>query len=677
MGERRTLSELIVRVGGEVVARLWAPGSSRGESDPQTGATGATDTAGGTGGTPAPGAANATAAAGAPGAADAALTRFDDSLPEVHLVPALADPSTLKGPGAFQLETRPADLTGSRMFAGLYPLRLAERGSLWIEHVKKLPGRRLPLEVRFGPSAGEVDARGDEAPAGKLGRSVRLDANHIVGPLRVRFVEVRPEHEARVHRPTGFAVEILVLPDKLGDGTEGGLDFAIELLEEVAALHPGLVIAKKSAGALALARGLQVVRSPAQTVLLMEELDRRTRLRLVIADVLRDPHRKVAVDHPLRSGGRLRRPDPTRLLRSLYRPGSTAPVLEGQTPHMASGEVRLRLFAAEERRVRVTYDTPPNRFLLRALRDFARVLRRAERQLEQDRQSRPLARRAGELARAFEQLRRRVPFDGVRPSDHLDLGNSVLQNEPRYRNVLSAWTHLFSRSDLHAHAERLLRYPLSEMPELYEYWCLLRLHSLLEARTVLGGTLRDGVTRRGVGGAMEIADNRVTIRYEGGIELRYELSFARPDSRPTAQARSYTLPMRPDFLVLRRNQAGRVVRLLVLDAKYRVKLSDLVAATRSEDEGARGRARAERRGEFQHGDVYKMHTYREALRLEGHRPDWAVVLYPGSEAQQWPDGCDSDSGRRGIAAFPLRPRREPEALQKLGELDGFLSEQLR
>ena len=594
-------------------------------------------------------------------------------MPDIEVVAYIGEESES---GAFHLESEGVDLRDFSPFAGHYPLRLAERGSLWIEHARKLPRRERELTVRFGASGGEGVS--EEGPASKEYKSVRLDAGHVVGPLRIRFEEVPAEGERGVRRPTGFAVEILILPDKLGDGTEGGLGLVGRMLGEVAALHPGLLIAARSVGALTLARGLQVERSAAQTLVLMEELDHRVGLRQVIADVLRDPHRKVTVEHELRSGGRLRRPDPMRLLRSLDRPGAVAPATAGVTPHIRSGDVGLRLLAAEERRVRVTYDTPPNRFLLRALRDFSGVLRRVEKELEGERQSRPLARRAAGLARAFEQLRRRVPFDGVRPSAHLDLGNSVLQNEPRYRTILSAWTHLFSRSDLHAHAERLLRYPLSEMPELYEYWCLLKLHSLLEQRTpVVRGAVGDGV-RHARHAAREIAANRVIVEYEGGIELRYELSFARPESGRGSQARSYTLPMRPDFLVVRRDAEGRVDRLLVLDAKYRVRLADLDPSTQTDDSGTRDRARKERRGDFQHGDIYKMHTYREALRMEGRRPDWAVVLYPGTVSRRWEDHPDSNGRDGGIAAFPLRPIPSPgqQAGQEPDDLARFLYEQL-
>ena len=89
----------------------------------------------------------------------------------------------------------------------------------------------------------------------------------------------------------------------------------------------------------------------------------------------------------------------------------------------------------------------------------------------------------------------------------------------------------------------------------------------------------------------------------------------------------------------------------VFDAKFRVRR---ISAWDSEDDD---RASEERRGTFKRADLYKMHTYRDALA--GVQSVW--ILYPGDKMRFFPSDKRSSAEvglptvLSGVGAAPLVP----------------------
>ena len=90
--------------------------------------------------------------------------------------------------------------------------------------------------------------------------------------------------------------------------------------------------------------------------------------------------------------------------------------------------------------------------------------------------------------------------------------------------------------------------------------------------------------------------------------------------------RSYSVPLRPDLALWIPN--GRPNSgLHLLDAKFKVVWKNWLDDESDLEE--RENAKAERRGEFKRADLYKMHTYREAIPEA--RTAW--ILYPGTDVR--------------------------------------------
>ena len=188
---------------------------------------------------------------------------------------------------------------------------------------------------------------------------------------------------------------------------------------------------------------------------------------------------------------------------------------------------------------------------------------------------------------------------------------------------------------------------LKDIAELYELWCYFEVEAAVSA--LLGPPAEASAPALDELGAKLPWSFRVAWP-NAGVELFYNLSFSRSAK---AANRSYSVLLRPDIVL--RIAEGRSAGDHLFDAKFKVQaLGDVVPT----DPEAVEDEQPERRGVFKRGDLYKMHTYRDALPRA--RTVW--ILYPGTELQFFDeaDGVIRDAGRvrgdaAGVGAVPLRP----------------------
>jgi predicted component of viral defense system (DUF524 family) len=132
---------------------------------------------------------------------------------------------------------------------------------------------------------------------------------------------------------------------------------------------------------------------------------------------------------------------------------------------------------------------------------------------------------------------------------------------------------------------------------------------------------------------------------EGGLEQPTEARFGQAGTLVYNQYQpSYSVPLRPDFTWKRDGEVG-----VVFDAKFR--LDRLESIGEDDDSPTTAAKRA---------DLYKMHTYRDALGVRA-----AVAVYPGNETVLCPANKDRSQGLAlrdlllgdwaGIGALPRRP----------------------
>lgn len=346
-----------------------------------------------------------------------------------------------------------------------------------------------------------------------------------------------------------------------------------------------------------------------------------------------------------------------------------------------------------------TLDTPPNRFLKFALGQFRatceEVVVAAGRK-----EWLVAAAEARDLLERLDSFLDDPFFDDVGPMSRLPLDSQVLQKREGYRDILLAWL-------MHDAAARLNWPGRKEVydgtnrnvAELYEYWLFFRLRAILKSgplnmRELPGEAGRADDAKPFIspgdhGLQISLKEGEESLcRFDWsskGRRLRVHLFYNRRFSRsekPGVRG-SYTRTLKPDYtLVLLpfdlaadvswddaeklAEKDGRVA-YLHFDAKYRIdKLSGIFGDPEDDDDPDRNISS----GSYKRTDLYKMHTYADAIR----RTTGAYVLYPGSETDR--SGLYEEI-LPGVGAFPMRPHDERGEQRQGHQLAEFLLEALQ
>ena len=306
-----------------------------------------------------------------------------------------------------------------------------------------------------------------------------------------------------------------------------------------------------------------------------------------------------------------------------------------------------------ERRIRATIDTPENRFVKAFIGQARGIIGRMRSEVARRRNvfERNLLDDCEWMDAALTPIVRHSMWEEVGTLARIPFSSTVLQRRRGYRDVLRhfARIRLAPRVPLDRHEMRDLL-ELKNIARLYELWTFFRLAEII--CELLGPPLRSAQPAAADDFQVALGSNR-KFEWPGGTRLAYNESFSRSRQSPN---RSYSVPLRPDITL--RVPEGPNQVLHVLDAKFRVQT--LGDAGFGRDENPRERA-SERRGDFERGDLYKMHTYRDAIRRA--RSVW--ILYPGSEfcffeALGHHSVCtrpeDLPDSIRGVGAIPFTPK---------------------
>lgn len=346
-----------------------------------------------------------------------------------------------------------------------------------------------------------------------------------------------------------------------------------------------------------------------------------------------------------------------------------------------------------------TVDTPPNRFVKCALGRFAGLCAdvRAIDEIDKNRGSAWLE--AGQMETALENLLAEPFFDEVGELRRIPLENQTLQKREGYREVLQAWLMLDAaaqidwpgRADTYDGTNR-------DVATLYEFWLYFTMVRMLETELAMKpavSTKPPPVATDWLPFCCESSTGGMAINLKQGQtsftrfmwtgadkeEMRVHLFYNR---RFGGRARlhksgAYSRGFRPDFtLVLlpadytaadwleaeEDAEADGRIAYIHFDAKYRIEqITELLGAEEPEgdddkqsaQEAADERA-AKTTGTFKNADLYKMHTYNEAIR----RTAGSYVLFPGGT----PMNSKGTGGNRferyqevvpGVGAFAVKP----------------------
>jgi uncharacterized protein len=331
--------------------------------------------------------------------------------------------------------------------------------------------------------------------------------------------------------------------------------------------------------------------------------------------------------------------------------GISSPVLERLGRHVPSQLPDLR--------VELTLDTPENRFCKTFLDQCRGVLQHIRRigMIRFDAFGARVAEEARELDLKLAPVRNHPLWGKVGPMTHLPTGSTVLQQRRGYCQVLEHFSRLRLATKVPldaAKARDLLEG--KDIALLYEIWAFF---AVVEALGEFLGSPSDACRFRTTGFETQVPWD-LKLSWGEAVHLTYSPRFFRsaPEDR-----RSYSVRLRPDIaLEVRREQS---LALHLLDAKF--KLEQLNPNAADEDGALETLDLAERRGGYTRVDLYKMHTYRDAIP----RARTAWILYPGSEFRFFdeiegtvsvPGGLGEEA--TGVGGIPLLPGGSHDVLRE-------------
>jgi predicted component of viral defense system (DUF524 family) len=264
-------------------------------------------------------------------------------------------------------------------------------------------------------------------------------------------------------------------------------------------------------------------------------------------------------------------------------------------------------------RVVTTFDTAPNRFVKHFLGQLVLKLRELETRFSVNIRGEHLAADCRRWQRSVENLARAHFLEEVGEMQIYPAGSQVLLKREEYRQLNDYYRRfLLTGKVVWEGFEELLKTPNKDLATLYEYWCFFQ---LLDA---VAAALNAQVDPRQF--IVEERDTfRVTINQRGKswgrvgqATVYYNRYFWHQEEE------SYSVTLHPDYAVELPNG-----RRFIFDAKYKYDnpgqfMSGDMSADEEQDE--------EKRLVYKKGDLYKMHTYRDALGAQA-----VFVLYPGNE----------------------------------------------
>jgi predicted component of viral defense system (DUF524 family) len=334
-----------------------------------------------------------------------------------------------------------------------------------------------------------------------------------------------------------------------------------------------------------------------------------------------------------------------------------------------------------------THDTPPNRFVLFALTSFRDLCDEIMDEFDDTRGSAWME--ASRMRESLDAFLARPFFRDISPLDRLPLESQTLQKREGYRDILQAWLLLDLAAKLDwPGRDEAYDGKNRDAATLYECWLYFILLDVLKSRLMMEpwkkardkGLFVSAGKNRGVMINLRKGQESVSrLVWKGvdgtemGVHFFYNRKFlGAPDPKISG---SYSKAFWPDYTLaffpreyMERGDWSEAeeaalkdgkIAYLHFDAKYRLDLIPGKAGPfGNDDEGTLLSEREEAKGcdTYKRGDLYKMHTYNDAIR----RTAGSYVLYPGQEGAPTEDFPRYEEVAPGVGAFPLRPGPESQ-----------------
>ncbi len=245
-------------------------------------------------------------------------------------------------------------------------------------------------------------------------------------------------------------------------------------------------------------------------------------------------------------------------------------------------------------------------------------------------------------------------LEDVKRPYHEPFESTVLLKRQGYRELFEAYIVLGMSIEFKMEeGPELIRGHEKKVYETYEYWCYLKLYQCLYEMSENKPPLRISDKNRAVTFRKPIIFEISRGSGEYIVDYYYNKNFD-PD---VEEFRSYSIRLRPDFTLVITNNGNKSI--INFDSKYKVKLKDPSEIAIDDSEMKIG---------CWEYDIYKMHTYRDALL----KSMGSYILYPGTggwkyyvkppNEQFWDDR--EDIVLPSVGAIPLVPGRDNDSLKR-------------
>jgi len=324
-----------------------------------------------------------------------------------------------------------------------------------------------------------------------------------------------------------------------------------------------------------------------------------------------------------------------------------------------------------------TVDTPENRFVKHALKEFERFCGVLCQHIESNKNIAKHSAIYDEAKALEERLSEYLShslFRDVQAANSLRLNSPILQRKQGYREILRAWLMYDLAAKLIWKALDNDAYYIGkrDVATLYEYWLFFKLLRLIEdIFDVKAKETQDLITKTKDGLGLQLLQGKHTAikgsHKHHGREFCVKFNFNRTFGKSNyPNSGSWTQSMRPDYTLSLwpkafTEQQAEEQELIVhvhFDAKYKV--DGLRYLTESEDSLTDDELVTEKKmqkeGNYKRADLLKMHAYKDAIR----RTVGAYVLYPGSKEYIQKGFHEIVPG---LGAFPVSPSESGSGLE--------------
>jgi len=408
--------------------------------------------------------------------------------------------------------------------------------------------------------------------------------------------------------------------------------------------------------------------------------------------ILNNPHRKLEKEgeykHIMYGSDRKFFQNPIRYGKGWIKTEKAPKSLKGRLPQFTYTERKFDSF-----------DTPPNRFLKFAMEYFSSI---CDIILEATKDKITSAQiEAESIQHRLQEFLSSYLFDNVSNLHSLPLNNQSLLRKEGYRQILEIFLNVESASHLHWEGrDDAFSGENRSVDKLYEYWLFIKLYKLLGSLEIQNEKLiykeKESTFIKKTESGLSInlksgKDSMISFTHES-LELNLDLYYNKKfnpyqvtnANNPLPIQDSYSRIFRPDFTIViypkklsekEAIQEGSVA-YLHFDAKYRIDQIDKLFGAeelynKNTSESDTNEIEEEKREQkatnvYKVGDLYKMHTYNEAIR----KTVGSYILYPGDENKKFQKFHEI---LPGVGAFVMKPNLS-DSKPDSGELEIFLKQ---